>query len=867
MPCSTARRLVCVLALVALVHSPAASGPTDSDSAPGRPFRGVPLSSAYERMLRDQIARGRVLPPEVIRRFGLDLPESEPAFETAAGDELRRTETLRGPRPAGPGVALLPDAQVNNKALDATCSACGFRPLGQAETSIAALGSLVLAGWNNTKGFCTGGAVQGYGTSTNGGATWTDAGDPPVLPTGGRYRGDPVSAVNASAGSFYILGLYEGGTPGSGLALARGHFSGGAFVIDDNREIAVGGADFLDKDWMAVDPATGNLYVTYARFIGGNDGQVEVMRSTTNGASWDAPIVMNQPAALNLVQGVRPVVGPDGEVYVVWYEYGVPQSHMRIRRSDDLGASFGPEHTVCDFYENYFSGAPGFRRGFGVAFPSIAIDRTNGPYRGRVYVAWDESVNFNDAPFSASSSRSEVENNDFFAAATPFAVGDVLRGTLATAAEIDLWKFTGARGQTIYFNTDSATAGTAMNMRLVCASDTSSVANYRFLAFDQDTRPSLVFTLPSDGSYHLRLGSSTSTPPAYRIRTAFDTPSAGERARDHRDQFLAYSDDGSSWSTPVRLSDSGSWFDGEFPEVTVDGTGAVHVFWHDFRDDPACGAESHEYLVSSGNGGASFGPNRRLSDASSFWSFNACGSANHGDYQGITSDGNTVYPCWSDSRLGDPDVWSEGDVFQHASGCPPAFTALAGSSQTLSFTIRNLGSSDGSYTYQLGDRNGWMEPRAGGASVGPGGSVKITASIGIPSDCAPGVDTVRLVSGDLDIPGRSDTCITVIHCVATTDVSRGTPAVLHFSPPGPNPSPRGARFHFGLSHEGPARLEILAANGARVRTLASGRQMAGEHDLQWDGRNEQGHRMPAGVYYARLDAEGRSLERAVVILP
>src|SRR5207244_10016221 len=125
-------------------------------------------------------------------------------------------------------------------------------------------------------------------TSTDGGMTWVDRGDPPALPTGGRYRGDPVHAVNKRTGDFYIAGLYEGGTLGSGLALARGHFSGGAFLIDDNREIAVGDTNFFDKDWLAVDSLSGNLYVTYTNFVGGAVSQIELIRSRDNGLSWDS---------------------------------------------------------------------------------------------------------------------------------------------------------------------------------------------------------------------------------------------------------------------------------------------------------------------------------------------------------------------------------------------------------------------------------------------------------------------------------------------------------------------------------------------------------------------------------------------------
>src|SRR5439155_16036687 len=374
-------------------------------------------------------------------------------------------------------VGLSPDVQMNDKSADASCSACGFRPLSQAENTIAAMGSNLLAGWNDGRGFCVSTVgVQAYAYSTNGGASWTDAGDPPLLPTGARWRGDPVHGVNRKTGNFYIAGLCEGGTQGSGLFLARGHFQGASFTLDDNRQIAPGGANFLDKEWLAVDSLSGNLYVTYSNFIGGVNSQIELIRSTDNGLTWSAPLVLSSPAGFGKVQGSRPIVGPAGELYVVWYEYGSPLSHVRVRRSDNFGVSFGPEQTVTDFYENSYSGAPGYRRGFAPTLPSGAIDVSSGPHRGRLYLAWDEAVEFYDAPFPVSPTTvTYTETDDFFASAVSFTVGDRLRGSMSGTSDVVFWKFSGLRGQTLFFAADSARDSSLIGVHLVCASDTSNV--------------------------------------------------------------------------------------------------------------------------------------------------------------------------------------------------------------------------------------------------------------------------------------------------------------------------------------------------------------------------------------------------------
>lgn len=831
------------------------------------------LSSAFERMLRDWIAEGRPVPPAIIHRWGLDLVDDGSGFTPSPPEGtsplgVSRIETL----------ALATDHILNDRSQD-TCTTCnGGAPLGQAETSIAALGNNLIASWNNSKGLCNGiTAVQGYGYSTDGGTTWVDAGDPPALLSGGRYRGDPLTAVNAATGDFYVAGIYDVGGlgPNSGLALLRGHFAAGSFVIDDNREIIMGGTDFLDKPWMAVDPASGNIYMTYSRFVGGSISQIELIRSTTNGVTWDPPVLLNPPGENGNVQDSRPAVGPGGEVYVMWYEYGYPLSHLHIRRSNNGGVSFGPEFTVADFYENAYSGGPGYRRFFGVVSPGIAIDRTNGPHHGRVYVTFTESLNFTDDALGTGALVTETETNNFFASANAFTPGDILQGSIGSSTDVDMYKFTGLRGQTIVLDQDQAAPGTVLNVRLVCAADTTSTATYRYLAATQpfyptDGTPDLLFTLPADGTYYLRLDRATTTIGTYRFRTGLDTPSPGERAHDHRDQFVTWSDGGSVWSTPHQLNDSPPWSDGEFVEITVDGLGRAHATWHDWRDDTQCGALSYEYIVSSGDGGLTWGPNRRMSDAISFWSNFACGSANQGDYQGITSEGNKVYPCWADSRLGDPDVWSEADVFASTRTCPAPAAGDATSDPVLAFQLGNAGNSGSTFSWRVEDDNGWLlsavPGTTGSVALSASANQSVLATFHLTPDCTPAtLDHIRFITEDLSIPGRKDTCVTTLSCTSVVGVTPGVYA-LSFAPPRPNPASGSVSLRATLSREGPARLAIYNAAGARVRTLESGGLGAGPHEWSWDGRDQRGNRVSAGVYYARLDAEGRILRRTIQIL-
>jgi len=80
---------------------------------------------------------------------------------------------------------------------------------------------------------------------------------------------------------------------------------------------------------------------------------------------------------------------------------------------------------------------------------------------------------------------------------------------------------------------------------------------------------------------------------------------------------------------------------------------------------------------------------------------------------------------------------------------------------------------------------------------------------------------------------------------------------------GANPSRGAIALRFGLAAPGRVSLALYDAGGRRVRRLASGAFEAGEHTATWDGRDEAGHVVAAGLYFARIEGPGLTATRRI----
>ena len=124
-----------------------------------------------------------------------------------------------------------------------------------------------------------------------------------------------------------------------------------------------------------------------------------------------------------------------------------------------------------------------------------------------------------------------------------------------------------------------------------------------------------------------------------------------------RDVFVARSSDqGASWSAPVRVNDDPPGNDQVMPWVSVNADGTVEAFWYDYRN--WAGMHTVDvYAARSVDGGQTFGPNFRVTTAPTSWFVPATFTPNFGDYIQCASEGTGFYPSWADGRNNDIDVF------------------------------------------------------------------------------------------------------------------------------------------------------------------------------------------------------------------
>jgi len=171
----------------------------------------------------------------------------------------------------------------------------GLRAYGQSEVSIGASGKYVIEAWNDATGVfaaCPSPKAQftGFGFSSNGGRSFTDLqGLPDARCSQYLYLGDPsVVAYRAGGRSyFYISSMFDaiGGAGRSFVALAACQVTGsaGRSALHCSQPIIAGASSqcqgrvcsFLDKDYLAIDPAHGRLFAAFTEFGFTDAGAVE----------------------------------------------------------------------------------------------------------------------------------------------------------------------------------------------------------------------------------------------------------------------------------------------------------------------------------------------------------------------------------------------------------------------------------------------------------------------------------------------------------------------------------------------------------------------------------------------------------------
>jgi subtilisin family serine protease len=90
--------------------------------------------------------------------------------------------------------------------------------------------------------------------------------------------------------------------------------------------------------------------------------------------------------------------------------------------------------------------------------------------------------------------------------------------------------------------------------------------------------------------------------------------------------------------------------------------------------------------------------------------------------------------------------------------------------------------------------------------------------------------------------------------------------VLRLEQNHPNPFNPATSIRYVVEQEGPVTLEIFDVAGRRVRTLVREVRAAGEHAATWNGTDDDGARVPGGMYIYRIAFGGQTAARKMMLL-
>ena len=235
--------------------------------------------------------------------------------------------------------------------------------------------------------------------SHDGGRSWTGAA---AANAEGRAQGDDAVTFGADGTAYHSFISFDGiraarpDRAWSGIFVRTSrdgaHWQAPVAVVD-HVNTAV---PFEDKPWVGVDrssdsPHRGNVYVAWTRFdvYGSKDpahrSHIMVSRSRDKGRSFSVPLEISDQTgdavdSDGTLEGVVPVVGPAGDVYVAW----AGQKGITVDKSTDGGWTFGKDRLVTSLTAGWDLPVAGLERHNGM--PVAAVDGGSGPRRGTVYL-------------------------------------------------------------------------------------------------------------------------------------------------------------------------------------------------------------------------------------------------------------------------------------------------------------------------------------------------------------------------------------------------------------------------------------------------------------------------------------------------
>jgi hypothetical protein len=218
---------------------------------------------------------------------------------------------------------------------------------------------------------------------------------PPKSKSGTDFGSDPTLAFDSSNNVFYgYIVVFFGngnGINGTEMAVARSTDGGKTYPGVTFFDFENGANHFNDKPMITADanltsPFRDNVYIAWDAAAGGSiGGGVRLARSTDHGATFITTRI-DDPKGPGKSIGASPAVGPNGEVYVAWNDYKA--NAIVFNRSFDGGQTWDVPTTISTKTIPFDIPIPAESFRGALVYPSLDVDRSSGPHRGRIYCSW-----------------------------------------------------------------------------------------------------------------------------------------------------------------------------------------------------------------------------------------------------------------------------------------------------------------------------------------------------------------------------------------------------------------------------------------------------------------------------------------------
>jgi hypothetical protein len=261
------------------------------------------------------------------------------------------------------------------------------------EPDAFAFGSQIVSTFQVGRYFGGSAGAIGFATSTDAGRTWRSGLVPGITqattpPGPSNAASDPTVAYDAQHGRWLIVTLVN--TRSESALFVNGSTDGLNWELP-TRVVSYpprtgGEGTAVDKEWVTCDnapssPFYGRCYVAYtdvAHSRPGQEANLAVQSSSDGGVTWSQPVLLPVDAEI-VSPGAQPVVRPNGQLVVVFFEDGV----VRAVRSNDGGATFAARERVAALRFHRRPVTPNRLRAF--TLPTATVDAA-----GVVYAAWPD---------------------------------------------------------------------------------------------------------------------------------------------------------------------------------------------------------------------------------------------------------------------------------------------------------------------------------------------------------------------------------------------------------------------------------------------------------------------------------------------